>query len=135
MKKRYLTIFFLAIIVIIGIFIGKSFWGTKPFQALSTSEISDISVKLSPPDVTFELTGSEMQEIVEMLHAVVIYNKDNSYRDYVGQGVIITITKTDGTQIKATAFNPFFIIDDAGYKTKYKPCEKINSWANDLRYK
>ena len=98
-------------------------------------EISGISVKLSPPDVTFELTDSEIEEVVEILHTIIIYNEDNSYRNYAGQGVIITITKTDGTQMKTTAFNPFFIIDDVGYKTKYEPCEKLNSWANELKYK
>jgi hypothetical protein len=135
MKKRYLTILLIAVIVIVGVFIGKLFFGTKPFRDLSVLEISGISVKLSPPDVTFELTDSEIEEVVEILHTIIIYNEDNSYRNYAGQGVIITITKTDGTQMKTTAFNPFFIIDDVGYKTKYEPCEKLNSWANELKYK
>ena len=135
MKKRYLVIMLLAVIVIAGIFIGKSFLGTKPFRDLSVSEISSISVKLSPPDVVFELTDSEIEELVEILHTVIIYREDNSYSDYAGQGVIVTITKTDGTQRKATAYNPFFIIDEVGYKTKYEPCEKVNSWANELIHK
>jgi hypothetical protein len=37
--------------------------------------------------------------------------------------------------MKATAYNPFFIIDAVGYRTKYEPCEKLNLWANELKYK
>jgi hypothetical protein len=37
--------------------------------------------------------------------------------------------------MKATAYNPFFIIDAVGYRTKYEPCEKLNSWVNELKYK
>lgn len=135
MKKRYLTIFLLFVIIIAGIFIGKSFLGIKPFQDLSVSKISSVSVKLLPPDVIFKLTESEIEELVEILHTIIIYNEDNSYKDYAGQVVIVTITKTDGTQIEVTDFNPFFIIDGVGYKTKYEPSEKLNSWANELKYK
>jgi hypothetical protein len=135
MKKKYLTRVLVAVIFMVGMFIGKSFLGTKPFRNLAVSEISGISVKLSPPDVIFELTDSEIEELVEILHTVIIYNEDNFYNDYVGQGVIFTIIKTDGTQMKATAYNPFFIIDAVGYRTKYEPCEKLNSWANELKYK
>lgn len=134
MKKKALSLFILAVITIAGFIIGKSFGGAKPFHGLSVSEISSISVKLSPPDVTFELTANDIEEVVDILHTIVVYSKDNSYRNYAGQAVVLTITKTDGTHVTATAFNPFFIIDGIGYKTKYEPCEKLNSWANKLRY-
>ena len=29
-------------------------------------------------------------------------------------------------------YNPFLIIDGVGYKTKYEPCQALNSYANEL---
>ena len=37
-----------------------------------------------------------------------------------------------GTQTKITAFNPFFVINGVGYRTKYEPCNALNSYANRL---
>ena len=39
---------------------------------------------------------------------------------------------TDGTQTEVMAYNPFLVIDGIGYKTKYEPCEALNSYANQL---
>ena len=39
---------------------------------------------------------------------------------------------TDGTQTSIMAYNPFLVIDGIGYKTKYEPCEALNSYANRL---
>ncbi len=38
----------------------------------------------------------------------------------------------DGTETEITACNPFLVIDGAGYRTKYAPCEALNSYANRL---
>ena len=65
--------------------------------------------------------------MVEYLKDVVIYNEDNSYKEYSGQGVIFTLNMTDGTQTSIMAYNPFLVIDGIGYKTKYEPCEALNS--------
>lgn len=85
---------------------------------------------MSPPDKTIQIT--EIKELVEYLKDVVIYNEDNSYTEYVGQGVTFTLTMTDGTQTEITAYNPFLVIDGAGYKTDYEPCEALNNYANKL---
>ena len=63
---------------------------------------------------------------------VVIYNKDNSFTEYSGQGVIFTLTMADGTQTEIMAYNPFLVIDGVGYKTKYEPCQALNRYANRL---
>lgn len=134
MKKRYfiipvITCFLLVLILMV------SFRGTRPFQDLTVSEISSVSVQLLPPDVTLELNDTDIEKLVSILHTVVIYNKDNSYRDYNGQAVIYTITKTDGTQTVVQAYNPFLIINDTGYKTKYEPCERLNRLGNEIMNK
>lgn len=39
---------------------------------------------------------------------------------------------SDGTQTSIMAYNPFLVIDGTGYRTKYEPCEALNSYANRL---
>lgn len=134
MKKKIL-ILCIVVAVIISIFIIKSSFGTKPFKSLTTDEIKEATVELLPPDVTISLNEQDISELTKILNDVVIYNKDNSYKEYDGQAVIYTIIKTDGTRITVTAYNPFLIIDGVGYKTKYEPCGALNSLANSIRNK
>ncbi len=63
---------------------------------------------------------------------MVIYQEDNSYTGYNGQGVTFTLTMSDGTQTQIMAFNPFLVMDGIGYRTKYEPCEALSSYANRL---
>lgn len=130
MKKNSLGIGIICLIVLITIVLVSGVFGKKPFKDLDAAEIASAFVHLSPPDKTVQIV--EIKELVEYLEDVVIYGKDNSYTEYTGQGCIFTITKTNGTEIKVTAFNPFIIIDGIGYKCKYEPCEALNSYANRL---
>lgn len=104
--------------------------GKKPYKDLDAAQIASATVRLSPPDKTVQII--EIKELVEYLKDVVIHNEDNSYTEYAGQGVTFTLTMTDGTQTKITAFYPFLIIDGVGYKTDYEPCEALNEYANKL---
>ncbi len=133
MKKKHFIVIIVAVVLILIILCIKSFLGEKPFKKLSVDEISNVSVTLTPPGVTLELSSNEIEELVKILHTVVIYKEDNSYTEYSGQGVIFMITKTDGTQIDIMAYNPFLVIDNTGYKTKYEPCEELNSLGNQIR--
>ena len=104
--------------------------GRKPYEALEEDQIISAAVQLSPPDKTIQIT--EMKELVDLLKDVTVYNEDNSYTEYSGQGVTFTLVMTDGTQTSIMAYNPFLVIDGVGYKTKYKPCEALNHYANML---
>ena len=127
-KKRFLMIIICvaAVICIVGMF----FWGRKPFKSLKSSDIVSATVLLEPPDETIVIT--DVPELVEYLNEVVIYNRNQSYHNYVGQAVTFTLTMSDGTQMKVMAYNPFIVINGTGYKTKYEPCEKLNQYANRL---
>lgn len=133
MKKQLLGILVATIIVMGGLFVIKLSLGTRPFQNISVSEILKASVKLLPPDVEIELEQDEIEELVGILHAVIIYQEDNSYNDYEGQAVVYTITNEDGSQVTINAYNPFLVIDGKGYRTKYEPCEQLNSLGNQIR--
>ena len=131
MRKRtmiipLLCILLLAFTMIIFVFVS----GRRPYKDLEAAQIVSAAVQLSPPDKTIQIT--ETKELVDLLKDVVVYNKDNSYTDYSGQGVTFTLVMIDGTQTSIMEYNPFLVIDGAGYKTKYEPCEALNHYANRL---
>lgn len=131
MKKE--KIFIVITIICIGIvFVLLNVRNQKPFKKLTIEEIKEVTAELYPPDTTAELDEEEIEDLVEILHQVVIYKKDNTYSDYCGQAVIYKITKYDGTTIEVQAYNPFLIIDGIGYTTKYEPCQQLNSLGNKI---
>lgn len=131
-KKQMIIVLIIVVILIIGLYTFKISLGNRPLKDLSISEISEVSVELTPPDKTFKLKNSEITKLISILQTVVTYRQDESYKDYCGQAVVFTITKTDGTQIVVNAYNPFIIINGIGYKTKYEPCQELNSFGNDI---
>ena len=131
MRKRTMIIPLLCILLLaftMIIFVFAS--GRKPYKDLEAAQIVSATVQLSPPGKTIQIT--ETKELVDLLKDVVIYNKDNSYTDYSGQGVTFTLVMIDGTQTSIMEYNPFLVIDGASYKTKYEPCEALNHYANRL---
>jgi hypothetical protein len=131
MKKKVLIviltcILFIGIIIIVYYAVG----GKKPFKDLEPSEILSATVRLTPPDTTIQI--EEIEELTGYLNDVVIYNEDNSYTEYSGQGVIFTLKLSDGTQTEVMGYNPFFVVDGVGYKTKYEPCQALSAYANRL---
>ena len=72
--------------------------GRKPYKNLETVQIIYSTVQLSPPNITIQIT--EINELVDLLKYVVIYNEDNSYTEYSGQAVTFTLVMADGTQTK-----------------------------------
>lgn len=106
--------------------------GSRPFAGLTGGDIRSAAVYLSPPDVTLELDREQIEELAGLLRAAVTRRRDDSWRDYAGQGVTFTLELADGTRRTATAFNPFLIVDGAGYRAEYGPCEALNSFGNRL---
>jgi hypothetical protein len=102
----------------------------KPFTSLKMDDVEKIELLAQPPNTLVEITDRKhLQELIDILHEVVIYKKDNSWNDYAGQFVQYKITNNNGDIITIGAFNPFLIIDGVGYKTKYQPCEDLNKLA------
>jgi hypothetical protein len=128
-KKNKILIVLLACAIIAGI-VCIVLSGKKPFKDFSATNVESATVLLIPPNETIQIT--DIEELTEYLRNVVIYNEDNSYTEYSGQGVIFTLAMTDGTQVEVEAYNPFIIIDGVGYKCKYEPCEALNNYANRL---
>ena len=104
--------------------------GKKPYQDLNAFDIVLATVRLTPPDKTVQI--AEPEELAEYLKDVVIYQRDDSFSEYSGQGVTFKLTMADGTQTEVMAYNPFLVIDGVGYRTKYEPCEALSRYANRL---
>ena len=128
MKRAILVLCLLSMTIVLFTACGST--AKNPYKDLSAEDISSATVELRPPHVTVDLSEEEIQELVAVLQTVETYEKDNSYSDYAGQGVIYTLTKTDGSTEKIMAYNPFLVINDVGYKTKYEPCEELNALGN-----
>lgn len=129
-KKRLMIAIACIILAGVTVIVFFSQQGKKPYKDLDAAQIVSAKVLLTPPGKTIEIEN--IQELVEYLNDVVIYHEDNSYTEYSGQGVVFTLTMTDGTQTDIMAYSPFLVIDGIGYKTKYEPCAALSSYANEL---
>lgn len=131
MKKKILPAVFCALVlaaVPAKIFI----FGAKPLKNLRAQAVVSATAELYPPGATLQLTADEIGQLVSILNQVVTYQRDDSYGEYDGQAVVFTLTKTDGTRLQVQAYNPFIVIDGVGYRTKYGPCQELNSLGNKL---
>lgn len=131
MKKVIISSLICAVIILGVLLINFS--GKKPFKDLQTADVIKVEVLIQPPNITKEiLESTQIQNLVGILNKVVIYKKDNSWGEYSGQYVQYTISKKNGEIITIGAYNPFLIINNVGYKTKYQPCEDLNALANSI---
>ena len=105
-------------------------FGKRPFKDIEGADIVSARVELMPPDVELEISDTE--KLAELLRSVVIYRRDDSYKDYAGQAAVFTLSMGDGTAVEITDYTPFAIIDGVGYKAEYEPCQTLNSFANAL---
>lgn len=126
-RKRLMIIIGLLIILGIAVLVVS---GRKPYKNLEASDIVSATVHLIPPDKTIQIT--DIEELVPYLNEVAVYYKDDSYTDYVGQAVTVTLTMADGSREEIMEYNPFIIINGVGYRAKPRSCENLSNYANTL---
>ncbi|WP_313129604.1 hypothetical protein [Anaerocolumna sp.] len=73
MKKKWIIA--IIIVLTLSLLLVSKPWRSKPFKDLSPKEISSVSVELMPPHKTIELYESQINELTEILRAVVIYKR------------------------------------------------------------
>lgn len=105
----------------------------RPFRNLTARDIQSVKLELYPPGVEFTLTREEIEELAPLLNGVVVYQRDDSYREYNGQACLFTLTLADGSRTTVEAYNPFLIVDGVGRRCEYGPCEALSHFANTLR--
>ena len=103
----------------------------KPFRDLRASDIVSASVWLAPPGRTIRI--DDTKALAGLLKKLVIYEPTELGSDTLsGQSVVFTISLSDGSQKKVQPYHPYLEIDGTVYKTKYRPCEALNLYANRL---
>lgn len=110
----------------------RFFRGGRPFAGLEAGDLRAASVRLSPPDVTLELTEAEREELAGLLQTAVTHRRDDSWREYAGQGVTYTLEFADGTVRTVTEFYPFLIVDGVGYRASHDPCQALSQFGNRI---
>lgn len=128
MKKRVFAAGIAAVLLLSCLLLA----GRRPFRGLDAGDILAASVRLTPPDVTIGLEPPEIETLAALLRDVRVTRRDDSYTQYCGQGVTFALTMADGTETRVMAYNPFLVIDGAGWRTTYAPCEALNRFANEL---
>ena len=128
--KRWLIALLCLAVIAGGILAASAMAGRRPYKELTAADIQSATVLLTPPDTTLEIPDTG--ELAEYLSQLVIYDRDDSYTEYAGQGALFTLQLADGSTTDIMAYNPFLVIDGVGYRTKYEPCEALNRYANGL---
>ena len=91
------------------------FRGDRPFSRLEGAEIRSARLRLTPPDVTLELTEA-----------------DDGWRECAGQGVTFTLELRDGSERTVTELSHFLIVDGVGYRASHDPCQVLNPFATRM---
>lgn len=132
MGKRIVVIL-AGLALALGLLIWYAFFrGNRPFAGLEAGDLRAASVRLSPPDVTLELTEAEREELAGLLQKAVTHRRDDSWREYAGQGVTYTLEFADGTVRTVTEFYPFLIVDGVGYRASHDPCQALSQFGNRI---
>lgn len=130
-KKSVILLCFAAVVLLAGMLTVPMLVGSRPFHNLRIEDVASIEITLRPPDETIQITQQDqIEEIVNALRQVVIYEKSDEWREYNGQYVAFMLLMKSGKRTEVAAYNPFVILDGQGYKTKYEPCETLNRLAN-----
>ncbi|HWR23331.1 MAG TPA: hypothetical protein VN366_07620 [Feifaniaceae bacterium] len=130
-KKTVWPLYAAAVLVAAGILLVPMLSGSRPFKNLRAEDVAFVELAARPPDATIRIAEQEqIREITAALNQVVLYQRSDEYRDYAGQYVQFALIMNSGERVEAAAFNPFFIINGQGYKTRYEPCEELNRLAN-----
>lgn len=133
MMKKYGVIALIAITIIALAVYGKQKDGEKLFKDLEASEIVSATVYLEQENETIKI--NDINELTDYLNALIIYDEDNSYKEYSGSATVFTLTMTDSTQMSIVTYMPFLIIDGVGYQAEYEPCYALARYAINLLYK
>lgn len=131
-KRTFLLCGGLAALLLAGA-LTWTFHGKRPFRGITAGDIQSVKFELFPPGVDFTLTPEEVEELAPLLDGLVVYRRDDTWRDYNGQMCVFTLTLADGSRTTVQAYNPFLIVDGAGFRCEYGPCEALNRFANTLR--
>ncbi len=131
-KKKYIITACVLVLVILTFVLLNTF-GTKPFAKLSANEVVSAELFVVPPETTISLTDKDdIAELTDILNKIIIYQEDNSGREYDGQLVQVTIILENGERHIIGAYGSFLFLNGKCYRTKYEPSQKLNAFGNRI---
>ena len=133
MQKKRIILLCTTVVILIGVVLFWSPWEKAPLADLRAEEIVSIEVYAIPPNESKLVDDRTLiEEITISLKDVVTYQRSSGASNMGGQLVRYTVHFESGAMIEIGAYNPFVSIDGQYYKTKYEPCERLNSLGNRI---
>lgn len=102
-----------------------------PLESLKLEEISDLTLHMEPPDITFTPEKQDTEKLVQLLNKVIVLEEDST--QYMGQAVTCTITKTDGSTLTVLLTSPSVTVNGTQFKGDYESCEAVIRYTEMLR--
>lgn len=95
-------------------------------------DIKEATLTLQPPNVKKKLDKEQINELEKLLSEVHPYNRDDSYKEYVGQTATFDIIGTSGISYSLSIVAPYVVIDGEGYHVEGIIDEELNDFANKI---
>ncbi len=119
------------VILVLAVMLWTSARSQKPFSDLYTEDVASASVQITPPGISIALEEDEIEEMVELLQDVVVYQRDSA--SYVGQqSATFSVIKTTGSIMEVTITSTVIGIDGDYYRAEEASCEALTQFANNL---
>jgi len=137
MKKLLVIIIIVVIILVCSVFVFRALTEAKPFNSLSASDISEVTISVNYRGTVLTLNENEINELVGILRKVVVYNQVHPDRFAAagGQNLTFNVIKTDGNTISIRGFDTsIIVIDDMGYETKERPLGELHRLGSNLEW-
>ena len=104
-------------------------------QTVSADEILNAEISAYPPSKTVTLSDEQIRyQLLPLLHDVKLYEEDNSYGEYGGQYIGISLKLKNGQKVELGSMSPFFVVNRTGYKASYDACQLLSQFANAVIY-
>lgn len=104
-------------------------------QTVSADEILNAEISAYPPSKTVTLSDEQIRyQLLPLLYEVKLYEEDNSYSEYNGQYISISLKLKNGQKVELGSMSPFFVVNRTGYKASYNACQLLSQFANAVIY-
>jgi len=136
MKKERIivyTVLALVLLALIGCTVAYYYerQPKTPYSELTASEVEGITLIYGIH--SYELSEGEIAELIPLIQKLVIYERDDSWREYDGCSFTdIEVRKKDGVAFTLHFMNPFILIDGKGYRCEYKPCDNAGRYVYQI---
>jgi cell division protein YceG involved in septum cleavage len=123
----------IVIILVAGVFVFKHLTENRPFRNLSENDVVQITVSRNYNRTLHVLNEQDINELINILRRIVIYNRDDSHTLTGGGNYLVYhIVKTDGTNIDVMAQASCIVINGVGYKPNVDVYELLIDFENNF---